>query len=79
MIAGIGSEGRDDGMKITPGNYREWLQKEKKKRGLSSSEIARMSGITPASVNGLLTGRQFPTLFTMDSIAQAFGKKIEIR
>lgn len=66
-------------MRIEPANFSKWLQKEKKKRGISSSDIARMSGITPASVNGLLTGRQFPTLYTMDSIAKAFGKKVEIR
>lgn len=66
-------------MKIEPANFSKWLQKEKKKRGISSSDIARMSGITPASVNGLLAGRQFPTLYTMDSIAKAFGKKVEIR
>ena len=66
-------------MKIDPASFAGWLQKEKDQRGLTSSQIARMSGITPASVNGLLTGRQFPTLFTMDSIAKAFGKKVEIR
>ena len=65
-------------MKVEPASFAKWLQKEKKRLGLSSSDIARMSGITPASVNGLLTGRQFPTLFTMDNIAKAFGKKIEI-
>lgn len=66
-------------MRITPENFGCWLQQEKQKRGVSSSDIARMAGITSASVNGLLSGRQFPTLWTMDSIVKAFGKRIEIR
>lgn len=66
-------------MKVEPETFGKWLQREKDRRGLSSSEIARMSGITPASVNGLLAGRQFPTLSTMDLIAKAFGKKVKIR
>ena len=66
-------------MRISPENFAKWLEKEKKKAGLSSSEVARAAGITPASVNGLLTGRQFPTLYTMEALAEAFGKKIEIR
>ena len=66
-------------MKVDHSNFGKWLQKEKDKRGITSSEIARISGITPASVNGLLSGRQFPTLYTMEALAQAFGKKVEIR
>ena len=66
-------------MKITSGNFGKWLQIQKDKNEMNASDIARASGLTNASINGFLHGRQFPTLASMEALAQAFGMKIEIR
>ena len=65
-------------MIINSKTFSVWLAKVKAENGLSSKELAQKCNITSASVNGFLTGRQFPTLGTMELIADAFGKKIKI-
>lgn len=65
-------------MIINSKTFSVWLAKVKAENNLSSSELAKKCGITSASVNGFLTGRQFPTLGTMELIADAFGKQIKI-
>lgn len=59
--------------------FSEWLQQEMKDADLTASQVARMSGLTPSSVRGLIKGRQFPTLYTMQAVAACFGKNIVIQ
>ena len=66
-------------MRVTSGNFSRWLQIQKDKTGMTASDIARASGLTNASINGFLRGKQFPTLASMEMLAQAFGMRIEIR
>ena len=63
---------------ITYDTFCEWLQHEMNRNNMTASQVARLSGLTPSSIRGLMQGRQFPTLFTMESIAAVFNRRIMI-
>ena len=65
-------------MNINTTTFGEWLQQEMTNADLTASQVARLSGLTPSSIRGLMQGRQFPTLFTMESIAAVFNRRIMI-
>ena len=65
-------------MNINTTTFGEWLQQEMTNADLTASQVARLSGLTPSSIRGLMKGHQFPTLFTMQALAVVFGKQIVI-
>ena len=66
-------------MIVTSGNFSEWLKSQKKDRKMTSSDIAKASGLTSASINGFLRGAQLPRFETLEALAKAFDMRIEIR
>lgn len=66
------------GVIITLNTFCAWLQHEMNKANLNASQVARLSGLTPCSVRGLMAGRQFPTLDTMQKLAGVFKRQIII-
>ena len=65
-------------MIVNTNTFGDWLQKEMHNADLTASQVARLSGLTPSSIRGLMNGRQFPTLFTMESLAAVFKRRIVI-
>ena len=66
-------------MIVNTNTFGEWLQQEMSNADLTASQVARLSGLTPSSIRGLMNGRQFPTLYTMQALAVTFGKQIVIQ
>lgn len=46
-------------------------------QGLTQSELARLSGLTPAAISQIESSKRVPTLKTFKKISDALGVKIE--
>lgn len=55
-----------------------WLYNEMKKRNWDSLDLEVESGISRASINLYIKGRQYPTFYSFAKIIAALGKHIEI-
>lgn len=46
--------------------------------GMTQAALARVSGVNPSAISLLLTGRNAPTLFTLECLAGAVGYRVEL-
>ena len=66
------------GTVITCDNIGKWLKKERVHRGISMAEVANRSGLCKSTITRIETEKQPPSLFTLEQICNAFGKRIVI-
>lgn len=52
-----------------------WLESEMSGRGLSQSELARRAGVTPPTINKILSRERFPGVEFCKGVARAFGMR----
>lgn len=55
--------------------FADWLQQQISDRGWSQSELARRAGVTPPSINKILSRERFPGVDICRGIARAFGMR----
>ena len=58
--------------------FGEWLLDEMEKRNITKTELARMTGLSTATITYYTSFQRFPTLKILLLILGALGKRIEI-
>lgn len=59
-------------------DFAEWLRSEIDQRGMSQADLARESGLTPASISRLLNRTRGPGSDTCISLAGVFGYPVDV-
>lgn len=54
------------------------IREAREKKGLSQSELAKLMGVTRATVNGMEADRSSPTVNTLRKVAIALGSSLKI-
>lgn len=63
---------------VTCDSIGKWLTKERTQRGLSMSQVAELAGVCKSTIVRIETEQQPPSLWTVEQICAAFGKRIAI-
>ena len=63
---------------LTCDTFGDWLRSEKERRGLRIIDVEKISGVSKYSIGQYLTQNYSPSLYTVQLLAEAFGKKIVI-
>lgn len=63
---------------LTCESFFDWIRSEKEKRGVTSSKLAQISGVSTYSICSYVIGKNPPNLDSAVRIANALGKKIVI-
>lgn len=63
---------------ITCDTFGAWLRKEKESHGMRIIDVEKISGVSKYSIGQYLTQDYSPSLYTVQRLAEAFGKKIVI-
>lgn len=59
--------------------FSEWLLNQMHERHLNCNQMAKITGMTPATFSYYITGTRSPTFASLKLILDAFGKHIEIK
>lgn len=63
---------------LTCETFGDWLRMEKEKHDMRIIDVEKISNVSKYSIGQYLTGRYFPSLYTVQLLTDAFGKKIVI-
>ena len=55
-----------------------WLENEMKRRDMTQAELAKLCGVTEASMSHYVNCKRSPALITFQDMLAAMGKRMEI-
>lgn len=74
-----GKRMKDEPIELTCDTFGKWLRKVKEDNGYTYEALAEKTGVSKFALHSYVTQRRPPTLYSVQRIVSALGKRIEIR